>query len=80
MKILRADAPVRIQPRETCTHDRIYTWFPRLIGNDPDSPVLLCGGCCDCGHAFTRLAPAGLQPYRGKVPDRYAPELAEAIS
>ncbi len=42
MKALRADSPVRIQPPETCPHDRIYTWFPRLIANDPNSPTLAC--------------------------------------
>lgn len=60
MKLLRADSPVNIQPPETCPHDRIYTWFPREIANDPSSPVIMCMGCCDCGDGWTAEAPRGI--------------------
>jgi hypothetical protein len=75
MKILRAGAPINIQPPETCPHDRLYTWAVRLIANIPESPRLICFGCCDCGHSFTRLAP-------GPQPDLkpYAKMLAEVCS
>jgi hypothetical protein len=56
-KSLRADAPVNIQPPETCPHDRVYTWFVREIANDPKSRKLACHGCCDCGTGWTTEAP-----------------------
>lgn len=74
MKALRADAPVRIQPPETCPHDRVYTWFPRLIVNDPKSPTIACHGCCDCGTGWTTL-PSWAQKIAG-----YEEPLREALS
>jgi hypothetical protein len=59
MKALRADSPVNIQSPDACPHDRIYTWFPREIANDPDSYVIACHGCCDCGTGWTTNAPKG---------------------
>ena len=49
-----------LRERAACNHEpsRVYTWTAREIANDPASKLLMCFGCCDCGHSWEVVAPS----------------------